>query len=96
MILDRVRRFFERHHIGPERIVVACSGGADSTALLLALSDLHRDLVCVHVNHHLRGDDSDADEQFVRSLSEHLSIATVVCDGTVEAEAIRRLSLIHI
>ena len=93
MILDRMRRFFERHHIGPERIVVACSGGADSTALLLALSDLHRDLVCVHVNHHLRGNDSDADEQFVRSLSEHLSIATVVCDGTVEAEAIRRSGL---
>jgi tRNA(Ile)-lysidine synthase len=90
MILGRIRQFLERHRIGPERIVVACSGGADSTALLLALSELERDLVCVHVNHHLRGDESDGDERFVRDLCEQRSIPIVVRDGTIDAEAIRR------
>lgn len=89
MILERVRGFFERHGIGADRIVVACSGGADSTALLLLLSELGRDLVCTHVNHHLRGDDSDGDERFVRSLCEQKQIPIVVCDGTIAAEAIR-------
>jgi tRNA(Ile)-lysidine synthase len=90
MILDRIRGFFERHHIGAERIVVACSGGADSTALLLALSELGRDLVCVHVNHRLRGDESDGDERFVRALCEQRDIPIVICDGTIDSEAIRR------
>ncbi|HEX7418376.1 MAG TPA: tRNA lysidine(34) synthetase TilS [Thermoanaerobaculia bacterium] len=89
MILDRIRRFFERHQIGAERIVVACSGGADSTALLLALSEIGRYLVCVHVNHHLRGDESDGDERFVRNLCDQRNIPIIVSDGTIESEAIR-------
>jgi tRNA(Ile)-lysidine synthase len=90
MILDRIRGFFERHRIGAERIVVACSGGADSTALLIALSELRQELVCVHVNHHLRGDESDGDERFVRSLCEQRNIPILVSDGTIDSEAIRR------
>ena len=90
MIPDRVRQFFERHKIGTERIVVACSGGADSTALLIALSELRRDLICVHINHHLRGDESDGDERFVRSLCSERHIPIVVSDGTIDSEAIRR------
>lgn len=93
MILDRIHGFLERHRIGPERIVVACSGGADSTALLVALSELGRDLVCVHVNHHLRGDESDGDERFVRSLCAQLDIPIVVCDGAIDPESIRRSGL---
>ncbi len=48
--------------------IVAVSGGADSVALLTAVRD-HRPIVA-HVNHLLRGDESDADERFVRELAE--------------------------
>jgi tRNA(Ile)-lysidine synthase len=49
-----------------ERVLVAVSGGPDSTGLLLALSALRGklgiELVAAHVNHRLRGADADADE----------------------------------
>ena len=55
-----------------QHVVVAISGGPDSTALLVALNKLRRkkklDLAAAHVNHALRGEESDADEQFVRDL----------------------------
>jgi tRNA(Ile)-lysidine synthase len=59
---------------------VAVSGGADSVALLRAL-DAARDpratmpLVLAHLNHQLRGRESDADEQFVVDLQERLTAA---------------------
>ncbi len=56
-------------------VVVAVSGGADSVSLLLALCTLKRlkkldlRLVGAHFNHELRGDESDADQEFVRDLT---------------------------
>ena len=56
-----------------DRVAVAVSGGADSVALLLLLLELRAELGIVlsvaHVNHKLRGLESDADEQFVRDLA---------------------------
>src|SRR5947208_2528503 len=53
-------------------MVVAVSGGPDSVALLRALAALGPSitgpLVVAHLNHQLRGADSDADEAFVREL----------------------------
>jgi tRNA(Ile)-lysidine synthase len=61
-------------------IVVAVSGGADSVALVRAL-DAARDslapfpLVLAHLNHQLRGQDSDSDEEFVATLHAQLTAA---------------------
>lgn len=59
-------------------LLLALSGGPDSTALLLALAELSREtgrpLAACHVNHHLRGAESDADEQFCKELSARHSI----------------------
>ena len=48
-----------------ERVLVAVSGGADSMALLLCLVASGRDICVAHVNHGLRGEESDGDERFV-------------------------------
>jgi tRNA(Ile)-lysidine synthase len=55
--------------------VVAVSGGADSVALLRILAGWAQPLVIAHLNHRLRGDDSDADEAFVGALAESLGLA---------------------
>lgn len=61
-----------------ERILVALSGGADSTALLLALAQLANvhnwEIFACHVNHNLRGEESQGDEAFCRSLCHNLVI----------------------
>jgi tRNA(Ile)-lysidine synthase len=50
-------------------VVVALSGGPDSVALLCALAAMNiGPLVVAHLNHQLRGAESDADESFVREL----------------------------
>lgn len=52
--------------------MVAVSGGADSVALLDILSSLEEfslNLIPAHMNHLLRGGESDADEEFVRQLA---------------------------
>ncbi len=54
--------------------VIAVSGGADSVALLRCLAEYVRPLVVAHLNHRLRGVDSDADEQFVRELAHSLNL----------------------
>ncbi len=64
------------------KLVIAVSGGADSIALLHLLQllkpDMQLSLIAVHINHHLRGEESDADEQFVKILCNRLNINTVI------------------
>lgn len=54
--------------------LVALSGGADSVALLRILLALGYRVEGVHCNFHLRGDESDRDEQFVKSLCHKLNV----------------------
>ncbi|MDU2239621.1 MAG: tRNA lysidine(34) synthetase TilS [Paenibacillus sp.] len=61
-------------------IVVAVSGGVDSTALLHIMKEIAADeglglhLVCAHLHHGLRGIEADRDAEFVRELAERLGI----------------------
>ena len=48
--------------------LVALSGGADSVALLRVLLEMGYGIEAVHCNFHLRGDESNRDEQFVKNL----------------------------
>lgn len=68
--------------------VVAVSGGADSVALLRVLATWIDSLVVAHLNHRLRGADSDADEQFVCDLSQSLGLTcrTLAIDVAEEAK----------
>ena len=75
-----------------DTVVCGLSGGADSTALLLSMCALSEKLditvEAVHVNHCLRGAESDRDEEFCRSLCRNLSIrfTAVSCDVKRYAE----------
>jgi tRNA(Ile)-lysidine synthase len=92
MIVQFIRQFFVNSGVADCGIVAAVSGGADSTALLLALSELPDSNVVVaaaHVNHHLRGADSDADEEFLRDLCRRLGIPLHVAGGTLVPERVR-------
>ncbi|MCS6982266.1 MAG: tRNA lysidine(34) synthetase TilS [Flavobacteriales bacterium] len=71
--------FIPPHHlrlkdIPKGRFLLACSGGVDSVVLfdLLILSEV--DFEVAHVNHGLRGQDSQGDEEFVRSLCAEYSV----------------------
>ena len=64
----------ERMMALPDRLLCGVSGGADSVALLRLLLDAGKDVTAVHVNHGLRGDASDGDEAFVRSLCRRLNV----------------------
>ena len=63
------------------RLVVALSGGIDSTALLLALGNIKSkyniEIISAHFNHSLRGKESDRDEKFSYDLSNRIGIKFV-------------------
>ena len=58
------------------RVLVALSGGPDSTALMLALRTLERDVVAAHFDHALR-DSSAQDAAFVTELCERHNVALI-------------------
>ncbi len=72
-----------------DHILVAASGGADSTALLDALARWKRSagLFVAHLNHQLRGEESDADEAFVCAMAERLHLRCSVAQENVAALA---------
>ena len=91
-MLDRIASALGLTH---KKIAVAVSGGADSVFLLTALHQLNRAHAVIHINHKLRGPDSDADEAFVRTLAAQHSLpfhtaALPPGEGNTEQEA-RRL-----
>lgn len=57
-----------------ESLLCCLSGGADSVALLICLHELGYDVKACHVNHNLRGEESDRDEQFCRELCQRLGV----------------------
>jgi len=73
-MLNKVTAFLRQYEmIQPgDKVVCAVSGGADSMALLWAMyllkDKLHISLSAAHFNHHLRGEESDRDEAFVRDF----------------------------
>lgn len=75
-VLDTINRY--KMILPEEKIVLAVSGGPDSTALLYLMCELQEELNCsfhiAHLNHQLRGDESDADAEFVAGLASKLNI----------------------
>jgi len=91
-MLDAVEAAIEKYGMlsRGDGVTVALSGGADSVALLRALLCLRDkyalDIAAVHVNHRLRGAESDRDEAFCRGLCEGLGVE--LCVEHIDAAAI--------
>lgn len=91
MLIRDVSAAVVRLGLARRKILVAVSGGLDSTALAQALHLLAQKfslkLAIGHVNHGLRGRESDADQAAVRGLAEALGLA--VCTARADPASLR-------
>src|SRR5207244_7830667 len=76
MLPGRIQQTIERYSMfaRSDRILVGVSGGADSVCLLLLLNHLGHNLAVAHLNHGLRGLESDGDQSFVQELCARLGV----------------------
>src|SRR5215468_376763 len=88
----KLRAALRRLEVGAQdSVTAAVSGGADSVALLDALARFQLSegrpgsIVVAHLNHQLRGEESDEDEAFVRDLAGRLNL-TVFTERVAVAE----------
>ena len=98
MLERQVRAALREHGLAGKRLLVAVSGGPDSLALLHALWRLRDEygltLCGAHLNHRLRGAESDADAEFAADAFERLGTPYTVDGADVAAYRRRhRLSL---
>ena len=88
-MLNKLEEFLRKFQmITPgDRLICAVSGGADSMALLwgmyLLKEKLGIELAAAHFNHHLRGAESNRDEQFVKEFCDGYGIPLYLGCGHV-------------
>ncbi|SEF77949.1 tRNA(Ile)-lysidine synthase [Eubacterium ruminantium] len=80
---DKVREYIIEHSLLEENdgVVVGLSGGADSVSLLLSLIQLkdyfNLKIVAVHINHMIRGEEAERDQNFAENLCRKHSIECI-------------------
>lgn len=77
----KIKRTIKENHLidAGDKLVVGLSGGADSVMLLHYLKfALHLDVVACHINHNLRGEESNRDMRFVKSLCEKWGVELII------------------
>jgi len=79
MLLKKVRETIRKYNLleNKDKVLIAYSGGADSTGLLLSLYELREEwsleIFLAHFNHKLRKS-ADEDEQFVKRMAQEYSL----------------------
>ena len=92
-MLQCVKATIARHNMleGVKEVTVALSGGADSVTLLSVMLKIRDEfnftLSAAHLNHCLRGEEADRDEQFVRELCQRLNVPLFCEKADVKAFA---------
>ena len=73
---QKVQSYIERQQLltPKARVIVGVSGGTDSVVLLHILHTLGYECVVAHCNFHLRMEESNRDEEFVRALSRTMKL----------------------
>ncbi|MBU2951506.1 tRNA lysidine(34) synthetase TilS [Tamlana agarivorans] len=79
-MLDSLQIHIENHlgFLKKAKLLIAISGGIDSVVLTHLCAKLDLNIALAHCNFNLRGDESDADEAFVKNLAEALNIECFV------------------
>jgi len=74
-LVDKVKKIIERERLieKGDNVLLGASGGIDSTTLLFVLIEIRDkipfELGIAHVNHLLRGKESDRDEEFIKTIA---------------------------
>ncbi len=79
-MLDQFKAYINRYNLlaEGEKVILALSGGIDSMVLADLLLKTKVEFVAAHCNFHLRGEESDGDEKFVRDYAERNGIQCYV------------------
>ncbi len=91
LLTERVLHFIQEHHLvsSQHQLLVAVSGGPDSVCLLHILAKLQKELDIklhvAHLNHQLRGAESEADARYVSDLAHRLGIPATIEQRDVKA-----------
>ncbi|MBQ2863007.1 MAG: tRNA lysidine(34) synthetase TilS [Clostridia bacterium] len=93
VLAQRIEQYAQRYGmLDCTDLVVGYSGGADSSLLLYVLCGICRErdirLYAAHVNHMLRGDAADADEEFCRKTCARLGVE--FCSLRADVRALSR------
>ena len=85
-------KFLHQHQLlpGKGKVILAVSGGADSVVMAHLFRREEVPAVIAHCNFHLRGEESDEDECFVRKLGEQLGLEVMVKHFDTPAEVEKR------
>jgi len=95
-MLEKVRKYVSKWHMlkKEDKVIVGVSGGADSVCLLFVLLELQKDIpfeiVVVHVNHGLRGEQADFDEAYVKKICKEQGVQCISYLKNVELIAKNR------
>ncbi len=99
-LLQQFDQMLHQRRILPRkaRVLVGCSGGADSVALLRLLHGVNQGafwqwkLIVAHVNHNLRGPESNADQDFTRQLAKQLRLPFRVKSVRLKSTSVSKIS----
>lgn len=99
-IIQNIQQFIRKYRLlqRDDKIVAAVSGGVDSVVMLDVLMSLREQwnlsLVVAHVNHQLRGEEADCDEEFVKQLAKHYGVSCyAVRVGTAKEAERKKISI---
>ncbi len=92
-MIDKIRETIKKYNMIPDGSTVVCavSGGSDSMVLLNVLNTLKNEydfsLIAAHVNHGLRGESADRDENFVNAGCSEMGIEVRILRADVASLA---------
>jgi len=91
-MIQKIRNYIKKRellNIG-NKIIVGFSGGVDSVVLLHILHNLGYNCIAAHCNFHLRGEESDRDEQFASEFADSLCLPFIKQDFDTQSVAKER------